>query len=109
MIDMRSELCKRCIHTKVCHYDKNLVGDIFVPGNPMIFDNLKLWEEYKEREKAGFPCEDFFPVITRCKDCKYWHDDGIITTCEKHIGNSIPREHFCSWGEEKVMDSADHE
>ena len=56
---MRSELCKKCIHTNVCMKDKNLVGGIFVPGNPLFFDNKKLWEEYEKREAAGFPCEDF--------------------------------------------------
>ena len=56
---MKSELCKSCVHTKVCMHDKNLVGDVFVPGHPLFFDNSKLWEEYKEREKQSFPCEDY--------------------------------------------------
>ena len=59
---MGSELCKTCIHTKVCMKDKNLVGDVFVMGHPMFFDNDKLYEEYKEREKQGFPCEDYMPT-----------------------------------------------
>ena len=56
---MSSELCLRCVHHKVCMRDKNLVGDVFVAGNPMIFNNAELYERYKEWEKAGFPCEDF--------------------------------------------------
>ena len=59
MSDMRSDLCKKCIHTKVCMKDKNLCGDGFVPGNPMIFDNDKLWKKYEERKAKGFPCVDF--------------------------------------------------
>ena len=56
---MGSELCKTCIHTKICMKDKNLVGDVPVMGHPMFFDNDKLWAEYKERKKQGFPCEDY--------------------------------------------------
>ena len=54
--------CKDCVHTNVCMNDKNLVGDLFVPGNPMLFDYKKQYKEYKEREKAGFPCKDFLSV-----------------------------------------------
>ena len=58
-IDMRSDLCKTCIHTKVCYKDKNLVGDIFVAGNPMITNNKERYEKYLEWGKEGFPCEDY--------------------------------------------------
>ena len=54
--------CKDCVHTNVCMNDKNLVGDVFVPGNPMFFDNEELYRKYEERKKAGFPCEDFLSV-----------------------------------------------
>lgn len=58
-IDMRAELCKTCIHTKVCFHDKNLVGDTFVCG----FSDLDgAWEKFKELEKAGFPCDDYIPA-----------------------------------------------
>lgn len=83
---MKSELCKTCIHTKVCMHDKNLIGDVFVMGHPMFFDNDKLYEEYKERERQGFPCEDYIssaqpkkgewidaldedPCYYRCSEC----------------------------------------
>lgn len=54
-----SELCRSCIHHNVCCRDKNLVGDIFVPGNPMFFDNRELYEKYKKWRDAGFPCNDY--------------------------------------------------
>ena len=56
---MPSKLCESCVHTKVCMLDKNLVGDVFVMGNPDFFDNEKLYEEYKKREQAGFPCTEY--------------------------------------------------
>ena len=67
IIDIRAELCKTCIHTKVCRRDKNLVGDRFVLGNPIVFDNQKLWEDFKKREAAGFPCDDYL-LIERIKN-----------------------------------------
>lgn len=57
-----SELCKTCIHTKLCGKDKNLLGDVFVPGNPAFFDNEKLFEEFEKRKEQGFPCEDYLSV-----------------------------------------------
>lgn len=58
----RSELCKSCIHSKVCMKTKNILGNVFVPGNPILFDNEKLWAEYKKWEEAGFPCGDYMEV-----------------------------------------------
>ena len=69
---MKSKLCETCNHTNVCAKDKNIFGDVFVAGNPMLFDNAELYEKYKEREQAGFPCDDYQPEIVRCKDCKWW-------------------------------------
>ena len=54
-----AELCVSCAHKKVCMKDKNLVGDLFVPGNQMFFDNEELFKKYEERKKAGFPCDDY--------------------------------------------------
>ena len=76
---MKAELCKTCIHTKVCFKDKNLFGDVFVAGNPMVFDNDKLFEKFKKREDEGFPCEDYMqrmdevtePSKDKCEDCIY--------------------------------------
>ena len=68
-IDARSELCRSCIHTNVCVKDKNLFDDHFIPGHPMFTDNSALYEKFKEREKAGFPCKDYLHDIVRCKDC----------------------------------------
>ena len=94
-IDARSELCKPCIHTNVCCKDKNTVGDVFGMGHPMFFDNASLYRQFKEREKAGFPCEDYFPVIVKCKDCRFSSDEGKY--CEHHRNPTLP-DAFCSAG-----------
>lgn len=39
--------------------------------------------------------------IVTCKDCKHWHDDGIMTTCDKNIGHGFPGDYFCADGERK--------
>lgn len=56
---LKSEMCLSCVHTKVCFKDKNLFGDVFVAGNPMIFDNQELFKKYEKRKAAGFPCDDY--------------------------------------------------
>lgn len=71
---MKSELCKSCVHTNVCGKDKNLVGDAFVLGDPMFFDNRELYRKYKEREEAGFPCDDY---LMECKPEKMTRADRI--------------------------------
>ena len=61
---MKSDLCKSCIHTNVCARDKNIVGDVFVLGNPMLFDNRTLFEEFKKSEAAGFPCDEYLEATS---------------------------------------------
>ena len=83
--DLRAELCKSCIHTKVCHRDKNLVGDTFVAPNPMVFDPQKAWEKYKAWEAKGFPCDTY---LAKPKTGKWKHDDEsssyYCSVCGKH-------------------------
>ena len=60
----KAELCKTCIHTRVCGRDKNLVGDMYVAPTPWFFDEeykRKAWEDYKKREEEGFPCDEYLP------------------------------------------------
>lgn len=61
---MKAELCKTCIHTNVCCRDKNTVGDRFVMGHPMFFDNDELFKKYKEWEAKGFPCDEYLAEPT---------------------------------------------
>ena len=96
----KSELCKSCAHTKVCMKDKNVCGDVFVAGNPMIFDNNELWKKYKDREAKGFPCDDYQKEIVRCKDCVH-HKNAPKTTdvwCER-LDGLLPKDWFCADGE----------
>ena len=49
------------LYSQVClHERQKYLRDVFVPGNPMIFDNEKLYEKYLEWKKAGFPCGDYY-------------------------------------------------
>jgi len=87
----KSKMCKTCIHTNVCRRDKNIVGDIFVPGNPLFFDNDELFKKYKEREAAGFPCNEYMSTadiepIIHCKYCQYY----------EFTDNRVPEEQ-CWW------------
>ena len=105
MSGTRSELCKTCIHTKVCMHDKNLIGDVFVMGNPICFDNDELYKKYKEREAQGFPCEDYMPTAEPKKG-KWVIDDpkrGIWThiyycsECGKEVLScEVDKPNFCS-------------
>ena len=66
MIDIRSEKCKTCIHTKVCMKDLNIVGEMFLPPHPSLGDTDKAWERFKAQRKLGFPCEDY--LDGRCRE-----------------------------------------
>lgn len=39
--------------------------------------------------------------VVRCKDCRFWHNDGIMTTCDRMIGNGYEANWFCANGERK--------
>lgn len=108
-----AELCKKCVHSNVCFKDKNLFGDVFIAGNPMIFDNKELFKKYKEREAQGFPCDDFMEVV-RCKDCKHrptgtganhdieFPDNRCPCQCEDYWYSWMPDDDwYCANGERK--------
>lgn len=59
---MKAELCKTCIHTKVCGRDKNMLGDVYVPPNPFFFSQeyrREAWERFEKRKAEGFPCDEY--------------------------------------------------
>lgn len=78
---MRSELCKTCIHTKICCHDKNLVGDVYVAPHPLLGSDYadKAWKRYQEWKAAGFPCEDYIDKCVLEKRKGKWiiHFDDI--------------------------------
>ena len=37
--------------------------------------------------------------IVRCRECKYWNEDFILT-CRRHI-SKVDADDFCSYGERK--------
>lgn len=95
-----AELCKSCIHTKVCMKDKNIVGDVFVPGNPMIFDNAKLFAEYEERKKAGFPCDDYMPADASTERHGRWNyeTETEMFQCSVCKGMAVRNDYpYCHW------------
>ena len=78
--------CKECMLNNV---DSPWFGLCRTTGNNVI--------EYKDSKHLDCPLVE----IVTCKDCKYWHDDGIMTTCDKNIGNGLPRDYFCADGERR--------
>lgn len=98
-IDMRSELCKSCAHTKVCRKDKNLVGDVFVMGHPAFFDNNELFRKYKEREAVGFPCDDYMQERKHGKwmsnDLNTYLATGAHWYCSECGNGVVHPDQFC--------------
>jgi len=79
---------------KCCHWDCDLVNE---DGGACPFD---VYETKTDTTKERMKDCPLIEIVT-CKDCKYWHDNGIITTCDKNIGNGFPRDYFCADGERK--------
>ena len=99
---MRAELCKTCIHTKLCLYDKNILGDTFVRG---FFDADDAWGKYKEWEKAGFPCDDYIPAadvveVVRCRECVMWDGSFTLNGQKKCLNMTFctDGDFYCGWG-----------
>jgi len=95
----KSKLCESCVHTKVCMNDKNLLGDVFILGHPLFFDNRELYKKYEEREKAGFPCDNYMRIV-RCEDCEYRSFYCGNAHCYLD-GRDTKDDDFCSWGKRK--------
>jgi hypothetical protein len=66
--------------------------------------------DYQTKRNPSCPLVE----IVTCKDCRYWHDDGITTIClqsshpsalcytfDKSIGHGFPKDHFCADGERR--------
>jgi hypothetical protein len=53
--------------------------------------------DYQTKRNPSCPLVE----IATCKDCKYWHDDGIMTTCDKNIGHGFHRDHYCADAERR--------
>ena len=70
------EIPKSCSDCDFCHGHLCKRTGVDIVANPK--DNCPLVE------------------IVTCKDCKYWHDDGITTTCDKNIGHGFPKDHYCA-------------
>ena len=95
---MSAELCEKCVHHKVCFKDKNLVGDVFVPGNPMLFDNKELWKKYEERKAKGFPCDDYMPTEVKSVDTIIYEEVERHDNCTVQIlKNPITGELSVGW------------
>ena len=79
---------------KCCHWDCPLCNDD--GGACMLGAYDPKTDTKKERAKDCLLVE-----IVTCKDCKHWHDDGIMTTCDKNIGNGFPRDYYCADAERR--------
>lgn len=55
------------------------------------------WIRQMEERASDCPLTE----IVTCKDCKHWHDDGIMTTCDKNIGNRFPKDYYCADAERR--------
>ncbi len=84
----RCEKCKFCINERTNDYGS--FGECLLQKNKKV--NCLVWRR-----------DDSCPLveIVTCKDCKYWHNDEIMTTCDKNIGNGFPRDYFCADGERR--------
>ena len=73
---------------------------VYFPDTMVKRGKCELLQEHDDCENCAIAIEDR-PQIVRCKNCKYWHDDGIITTCDKIIGNGFQPDWFCAEAERK--------
>lgn len=59
-------------------------------------EQLRAWlVELEQLKESGA-----IPVV-RCKDCRFWHDDGIMTTCDRLFGNGYEANWFCASAERR--------
>lgn len=90
--------CKDCIHYYVCNSKGANCREDIGFGSDVIFitESLKVEEQ----------CDEFFPDVVRCKDCKYV-DNGYIGHLYCRFFNSMPVSgmDYCKWGEQKVSTS----
>ena len=85
--------CKDCIHYYVCNSKGANCREDIGFGSDVIFITESL--------KAEEQCDEFFPDIVRCKDCKSFGKFGSAFVCSE-LGDRVRENDFCSRG--KRMD-----
>lgn len=53
------------------------------------------WDEFDWNSVGRCEGCPLIEIVT-CQNCKHWHDDGIMTTCDKNIGNGFPKDYYCA-------------
>ena len=79
---------------KSCHWDCPLCNE---DGGACMLGVYDTKTDTKKERAKNCPLVE----IVTCKDCKYWHDDGIMTTCDKNIGHGFPQDYFCADAERR--------
>ena len=91
MIAINTKMPKSCWRCKFCYDNKGYYCAI--NNNLLAYSIVDIPSE----RPSNCPLVE---IIT-CEDCKYWHDDGITTTCDKNIGHGFPKDHYCADAERK--------
>jgi hypothetical protein len=89
------EMPNDCMECNFCNHIKS--NDYGTYGDCVILGDNERMNLLLHQKHSDCPLVE----IVTCKDCKHWHDDGIITTCDKHIGHGFPRDHFCADAERR--------
>ena len=73
---------------------------------PRYIDAEKLYELARNHIDRTVDCNDImrFPLanaveVVRCKDCKYFYQDGNIKVCKHWNCHSTTDDAYCSYGE----------
>lgn len=83
------EIPKSCSECMLNNVDSPWFGLCRTTGNNVI--------EYKDSRHPDCPLVE----IVTCKDCRYWHDSGISSTCDKNIGHGFPKDYYCADAERR--------
>ena len=73
---------------------------------PIVIDD-KAFEEAIDKRVAELKQEGDFVLVTRCKDCKYWHHGyccGLPVVGDDASYVATEENDFCSYGESKEIE-----
>ena len=85
--------CKDCIHYYVCNSKGANCREDIGFGSDVIFITESL--------KAEEQCDEFFPDIVRCKDCKHLEISGCYGECGKGYLGIVRPDCYCCYGERR--------
>ena len=99
---MKEYIERESLHDEIQRLSMSITG--LRCGKGFLFECMKQYKESVLRIVDEQPTADVVEVV-RCKDCKYFYQNGNIKVCKHWNCHSTTDDAYCSYGERRKEDA----